>query len=46
MPINLPNLLTWLRILTIPLVIGVFYVGLYPRHIFEAAEEATKVLFV
>ena len=26
MPLNLPNLLTWLRILTIPLVIGVFYV--------------------
>jgi len=26
MPLNVPNLLTWLRILTIPLVIGVFYV--------------------
>lgn len=26
MPLNLPNLLTWLRILTIPLVIGVFYI--------------------
>ena len=26
MPLNLPNLLTWLRILLIPLVIGVFYV--------------------
>lgn len=25
MPLNLPNLLTWLRILFIPLVIGVFY---------------------
>ena len=25
MPINLPNLLTWLRILLIPLIIGVFY---------------------
>jgi CDP-diacylglycerol--glycerol-3-phosphate 3-phosphatidyltransferase/cardiolipin synthase len=25
MPFNLPNLLTWLRILLIPLVIGVFY---------------------
>jgi CDP-diacylglycerol--glycerol-3-phosphate 3-phosphatidyltransferase/cardiolipin synthase len=25
MTVNLPNLLTWLRILTIPLVIGVFY---------------------
>ena len=26
MPLNLPNILTWLRILTIPLVVGVFYV--------------------
>lgn len=26
MPLNIPNLLTWLRILMIPLVIGVFYV--------------------
>ncbi|HTQ72686.1 MAG TPA: CDP-diacylglycerol--glycerol-3-phosphate 3-phosphatidyltransferase [Burkholderiales bacterium] len=26
MPLNLPNLLTWLRIIMIPLVIGVFYV--------------------
>jgi cardiolipin synthase (CMP-forming) len=25
MPVNLPNLLTWLRILMIPVVIGVFY---------------------
>lgn len=25
MPINLPNILTWLRILMIPLIIGVFY---------------------
>ena len=26
MPLNVPNLLTWLRILTIPLVVGVFYI--------------------
>src|SRR2546428_5617511 len=26
MPLNVPNILTWLRILMIPLVIGVFYV--------------------
>ena len=25
MPLNLPNLLTWLRILFIPLMVGVFY---------------------
>ena len=25
MPLNLPNLLTWLRILMIPLIVGVFY---------------------
>jgi NADH-quinone oxidoreductase subunit N len=32
--------------LTVVLVLGIFYVGLYPRHIFEAAQEATKLLFV
>jgi NADH-quinone oxidoreductase subunit N len=32
--------------LTVVMVLGIFYVGLYPRHIFEAAQEATKVLFV
>jgi CDP-diacylglycerol--glycerol-3-phosphate 3-phosphatidyltransferase/cardiolipin synthase len=26
MPFNIPNLLTWLRILMIPLIVGVFYV--------------------
>lgn len=26
MPLNIPNLLTWMRILLIPLVVGVFYV--------------------
>ena len=25
MPVNVPNLLTWFRILTIPIVVGVFY---------------------
>ena len=25
MPLNLPNILTWLRILTIPLLVGIFY---------------------
>ena len=25
MPLNLPNLVTWLRIIMIPLIIGVFY---------------------
>jgi NADH-quinone oxidoreductase subunit N len=32
--------------LTVVLVAGVFYVGLYPRHLLEAAQEAAKVLFV
>ena len=31
--------------LTLALVAGVFYVGLYPRHLLEAAQEATKLLF-
>ncbi|MGB7542759.1 MAG: CDP-diacylglycerol--glycerol-3-phosphate 3-phosphatidyltransferase [Burkholderiales bacterium] len=26
MPLNIPNILTWLRILMIPLVVGVFYI--------------------
>ena len=26
MPLNLPNLITWLRILLIPLLIGIYYV--------------------
>jgi NADH-quinone oxidoreductase subunit N len=32
--------------LTLLLVAGIFYVGLFPRHLFEAAQEATKLLFV
>ena len=32
--------------LTVLLSLGVFFVGLYPRHLFEAAQEATKLLFV
>jgi len=27
MPLNLPNLITWLRILLIPLIVGVFYLS-------------------
>jgi NADH-quinone oxidoreductase subunit N len=31
--------------LTVALAAGVFYVGIYPRHLLEAAQEATKLLF-
>ncbi len=31
--------------LTVALVVGVFYVGILPRHLLEVAEEATKLLF-
>ena len=31
--------------LAVALMIGVFYVGLYPAHIFEAADNATGLLF-
>ena len=31
--------------LAVALVAGVFYVGIYPRHLLEVAEEATKLLF-
>ena len=45
MPLNLPNLLTWLRILFIPLVIGVFYL---PTGWLSAAEAnlLATVLFI
>ena len=32
--------------MTVALVAGVFYVGIYPAHLLEIAEEATKLLFV
>ena len=34
-----------LSVLAVALVAGVFYVGIYPRHLLEVAEEATKLLF-
>ncbi|MSQ72979.1 MAG: CDP-diacylglycerol--glycerol-3-phosphate 3-phosphatidyltransferase [Betaproteobacteria bacterium] len=36
MPVNIPNLLTWLRILLIPLVVGVFY---FPESWLSALEK-------
>ncbi|HEY4373538.1 MAG TPA: CDP-diacylglycerol--glycerol-3-phosphate 3-phosphatidyltransferase [Burkholderiales bacterium] len=45
MKINIPNVLTWLRILAIPLVVGVFY--LPDRWLSEAEQnQAATVLFV
>ncbi|MEX2160175.1 MAG: NADH-quinone oxidoreductase subunit N [Dehalococcoidia bacterium] len=41
--LSVPLLVNGLAVL---LVAGVFYVGIYPRHLFEAAQEATKFLFV
>ena len=32
--------------LAVVLVLGIFYVGIYPRHLFEAAQEAAKMLSV
>jgi NADH-quinone oxidoreductase subunit N len=32
--------------LAVLLVAGIFYVGIFPRHLFEAAQEAAKMLFV
>jgi len=32
MPLNIPNLLTWARILLIPLVVGVYYMPLTPTE--------------
>jgi NADH-quinone oxidoreductase subunit N len=31
--------------LTVALVVGVFYVGIFPRHLFEAAQGAASLLF-
>lgn len=36
MPLNLPNLLTWLRILLIPLIVAVYY---FPPHWLDAQEQ-------
>jgi CDP-diacylglycerol--glycerol-3-phosphate 3-phosphatidyltransferase/cardiolipin synthase len=36
MPLNIPNLLTWARILMIPLFVGVFY---FPGHWLAASEQ-------
>jgi CDP-diacylglycerol--glycerol-3-phosphate 3-phosphatidyltransferase len=43
MPLNIPNLLTWMRIVLIPLVIGIFYLPL-PVH--EQNEIATYAFIV
>jgi NADH-quinone oxidoreductase subunit N len=32
--------------LAVLLVVGIFYVGIFPRHLFQAAQEAAKMLFV
>ena len=37
MPVNVPNLLTWLRILAIPLLVAIFY--LPDRWLEPAGEE-------
>ena len=43
MPLNIPNLLTWARILLIPLVVGVYYLPLTP---FEQNFIATAAFLV
>lgn len=45
MPLNIPNLLTWTRILLIPLFVGVFYA---PGHLFPEPEQnlIATVIFV
>lgn len=34
MPFNLPNLLTWLRILLIPLFVGIFYFSVFHQNLY------------
>ena len=43
MPLNIPNLLTWLRILLIPLVVGVFYL---PNEWLSAHEKNQVATFM
>jgi CDP-diacylglycerol--glycerol-3-phosphate 3-phosphatidyltransferase len=43
MPLNIPNLLTWARILLIPLVVGIFY---FPIPVAEANLIATAAFIV
>ena len=45
MPLNIPILLTWLRILLIPLIVGVFY---FPEHwlSYQAQNVAATAMFV
>ena len=43
MPLNIPNVLTWMRILLIPLVIGVFYA---PLSVYEQNLIATSAFIV
>ena len=45
MPLNLPNLITWLRILLIPLIVGVYYV---PEDVlsYEAQNSVATGIFI
>jgi CDP-diacylglycerol--glycerol-3-phosphate 3-phosphatidyltransferase len=46
MPLNLPNLLTWLRILLIPLIVVVLYLPRYLILPFEAANRLAAIFFI
>lgn len=46
MPLNLPNLLTWLRILLIPLIVVVLYLPRYLVLPFETANRLAAVFFI
>ena len=48
MPLNIPNLLTWTRIVLIPLFVGVFYTQHYAPHWLSQSEQnlAATVIFV
>lgn len=45
MPLNIPNLLTWLRIILIPLIIGVFYLPDYVLS-FQGKNTAATAIFI
>ena len=45
MPLNIPNLLTWLRIILIPLIVGVFYLPDYVLS-FQDKNIAATAIFI
>ena len=46
MPLNIPNLITWLRILLIPLIVGIFYLSDTALAMYHKNQLATAIFAV